>query len=60
MKIKTLAWIQIIFGIIFLADGLLINLSAGRWLTQLAQNDILWGFGLFALLTGLYNLKQKK
>lgn len=61
MKIKTLAWIQIILGVYFLVfEGLWINFTAGLWLSQLGQNVVAIGFGLFAFLTGLYNLNQKK
>ena len=60
MKLKTLAWIQIIIGVILLVDGLWIDFSAGMFFTQWGANFASWGAGLFALITGCYNLKQKK
>ena len=60
MKLKTLAWIQIIIGVILLINGLWIEFAQGLWFTQLGTNFVSWGTGLFAIVTGCYNLKQKK
>ena len=61
MKIKTLARLQIIIGSLFLIDGLWGILFSDRGLLiRFTQEYITLGLGLFALLTGIYNFKQKK
>jgi hypothetical protein len=61
MKLKTLAWTQIILGALFLIDGLYGMLVSDRGLIiRFSQEYIVLGLGLFAFLTGLYNLKNKK
>jgi len=61
MKLKTLAWSQIIIGALFLLDGLWGMIFSDRGvIIRLSQEYVVLGIGLFALLTGLYNLKQKK
>ena len=61
MKIKTLAWSQIILGILFLFDGFWGMIFSDRGLLiRFSQEYVVLGLGLFALLTGIYNFQKKK
>jgi len=63
MKLKTLAWCQIIIGVILFLKVIIVIFSAN------GASEIGFAFGstldiffiaLFAVLTGAYNLDQKK
>ena len=61
MKLKTLAWFQIVIGVLLFVKviAVLTNGEANIFV-QLGATAHLILIALFALLTGIYNLKQKK
>jgi hypothetical protein len=63
MKLKTLVWIQIIIGILLLLKVITVVFSAegasGMGYALGSTLDLLI-IAIFALVTGIYNIKQKK
>lgn len=63
MKLKTLAWSQISIGVLivvfFLIRSLATDLSPAEMGRAFGASIELLLIALFAILTGLYNLKQK-
>ncbi len=61
MKLKTLAWLQILIGLLLLSKviAVITNGDASIGFQLGATADTIY-MTIFALLTGIYNLKQKK
>tara|TARA_Y100000310_G_scaffold37941_1_gene35569 strand:- start:1430 stop:1612 length:183 start_codon:yes stop_codon:yes gene_type:complete len=60
MKLKTLAWWQIVIGLLLFHKSFSVITSGESLAYEIGATAYIYLTALFALLTGIYNLKQKK